>query len=95
LKHPFKLKFGTEGWSNIERKKTKLEEAKENLSVRSDTNSHISSIPSSLFSTPRNFDGFLPNVDLTLNSSVKKTDIKAYLIEIFSKCKLNKLILNV
>ena len=87
MKYPFKLKFSTEGWSNVETKTTKLQEAKENLSVRSDTNSGISTIPSSLFSTPRNVDGFLPNVDLTLNSNVKRKDIKTYLIEIFSKCK--------
>lgn len=48
--------------------------------------SEISTVPSSLYSTPRiSLQHFLPNVDLTLRSTVKKSDIKSYLIEIFSQ----------
>ncbi len=77
----------TDGWINIEKKKelNVLDITQDQLSETSE--STISTIPPSLFSTPRTIDDFLPNVDLTLSSNVKKSDIKTHLVEIFSQCK--------
>ena len=80
----------TDGYLNIENNNSTRshDNNHDKLTMRSCAESVVSTIPPSLFSTPRTTDEFLPNVDLTLNSNVKKSDIKTYLIEIFSKCKI-------
>lgn len=89
FKYPFKINFKTDGWINIEKDNQETSTARDLASNISDSmsSSRPSTVPHSLLSTPREPIQFLPNVDLTLSSQVKKADIKTYLVELFSKCK--------
>ncbi len=99
LKRPFKINFKTNEWFNVERFKQKQAEAEAeaqqqaiaNADVESiSKNSTLSSVPVSLFSTPRNdLMQYLPNIDLTLSAKIKQADVRNYLVEVFSQGKFH------
>lgn len=87
--YPHKIIFNTNGvLANVVEVPVKIEENNSNKNVEQndDDQSEISTVPTSIFSTPRkSLTLFLPNVDLTLTSGIKQSDIRSYLIELFSQ----------